>query len=361
MTVGRGLAFFVIITVAGLMGVFLYTTSLSDLPQIVQGLSPGWLALCLVVPPLADWFVSGLRMYLFTTVTAPKVTLLGCVRTCAVGAFVNAATPSQTGGGVAQIYALTREGATPGAALGILWMTFLATLLYYCLAAIALWKAASLGVVPGIHTSLPFIIAAGLFGGFSMLLLVALAHPVGALALLQRVTNWLERWRLPSSIARKINDALDECGDTVGRLAFEHKLRFAVAIGLSVVIFGNKYFAAYFAVRALGLSPPLLDLLIIQVFINVLIYFFPTPGGSGGAEVGGAVLMSRMVPGHLLGPITILWRSATVYLSVIVGGILLMRHVKRASADRDGVDDDLEAVERTGEATSTDEPTTPQS
>ncbi len=346
MTVRGGLALFVTITVAGLMGVFFYTTSLTDLPQILHRLSPGWLVLCLVLPPLADWVVSGLRMYLYSTVIAPDVSFFACVRTCAVGAFVNAATPSQTGGGVAQIYVLTKEGATPGAALGILWMTFLATLLYYCLAAIALWRAAVAGVVPGIDTSLPFVIAAALFGGFSVLLLVALAHPVGALAWLQRGVRWLESWRLPSRIAGKINDTLTECGETVGCLAFEHKLRFVVSIGLSVVIFGNKYFAAYLAARALGFSPPLLDLLIIQVFINVLIYFFPTPGGSGGAEIGGAVLMSRLIPGHFLGPFTVLWRSATVYLSVIVGGIVLMRLVRRASLDQLGMSDDLDEEQK---------------
>ena len=343
MTVRSGLALFVAISVAGLMGVFFYTTSLADLPQLFHRLSPGWLVLCLVVPPLVDWVVSGLRMYLYSTVIAPDVSFLACVRTCAVGAFVNAATPSQTGGGVAQIYVLTKEGATPGTALGILWMTFLATLLYYFLAAIALWRAAVAGVVPGISTSVPFIIAAALFGGFSVLLLVALAHPVGALAWLQRVVSWFERWRLPSRVAGRINETLAECGDTVGRLAFEHKLRFAVSIGLSVVIFGNKYIAAYLAARALGFSPPLLDLLIIQVFINVLIYFFPTPGGSGGAEVGGAVLMSRLVPDQLLGPFTVLWRSATVYLSVIVGGILLMRYIKQASPGEPDVNSVREA------------------
>jgi uncharacterized protein (TIRG00374 family) len=329
MTMRRGLMLFVAISVAAVMGVFFYTTDLAELPQLLRRISPGWLVLCLVVPPLADWTISGLRMYVFSTAIAPGLSFLACARTCAVGAFMGAATPSQTGGGVAQIYALVKEGATAGTALGILYMTFLATLIYYSLAAIALWAAASAGVVPGIHTSVPFIVAVALFGGLSVLLLVALAHPVRAQGWLRRVTSWLERRRLPSRIAHRINETFAESGDTVRCLAFEHKLRFAISIGLSVAIFGNKYFAAYLASRALGLSPPLLDLLIIQVFINVLIYFFPTPGGSGGAEVGGAVLMSGLVAGELLGPFTVLWRSATVYLSVVVGGTILMRHLRR--------------------------------
>ncbi len=329
MTIRRGLTLFVAISVAGVMGVFFYTTSLADLPQLLRRLSPGWLVLCLVVPPLADWLISGLRMYLFSTAIAPELSFLACARTCAVGAFMGAATPSQTGGGVAQIYVLVKEGATAGKALGILHMTFLATLIYYFFAAIALWGASAAGAVPGITTSVPFIIAVVLFGGLSLLLLVAVAHPVGARAWLRRVTSWLERWRLPTCIACRINDTFAESGDTVRSLASEHKLRFAISVGLSVAIFGNKYFAAYLAARALGLSPPLLELLIVQVFINVLIYFFPTPGGSGGAEVGGAVLMSGLVAGHLLGPFTVLWRSATVHLSVIVGGTILMRHLRR--------------------------------
>ena len=132
-------------------------------------------------------------------------------------------------------------------------------------------------------------------------------------------------------MVRSLDRALDECADTACGLARDHKRRFAAAVLLSGVIFGNKYLAAYFAALSLGLSPPVFDVMVIQVFINVLLYFFPTPGASGGAEISSAVLMSRLVPAELLGPYTLLWRTATMYLSVIVGGAILMGYLRRGS------------------------------
>lgn len=336
MTIRRGLLLFIALSVCALMGVFFYTATPGDLRQIAGHLQSRWLFLCLVVPPVADWMIAGLRMYLFANIVAPSVKYLACVRNCAVGAFMGAATPSQTGGGIAQTYVLVKEGATVGAALGILYLTFLSTLVFYCLAALGLWGLASESLMPGIESSAPFMLALALFGGLAGLGVAALACPAGAQRWLRRLTAWLERRRLPSHLALRIDSILEECGDTARQLALKHKLRFGAAVCLSIVIFGNKFLAAYFAARALGLSPPLLDLIVIQVFINVLMYFFPTPGASGGAELSAAILMSRLVPTELLGPFTVLWRSATMYLSVIVGGVILMRYLQRDSRRQAG-------------------------
>ena len=304
MTARAGLLLFLLISVSALMGVFFYTSEVDDLRRITDRVRPGWLRICLVLPPLADWLTAGLRMYLFTSVAAPSVTFLACARNCAVGAFMAAATPSQTGGGVAQTYVLVKEGASVGAGLGILYMTFLSTLVFYCLAVLGLWGLAHSGIAPGVGNSLPFLLAAMMFGGLTFLGIAAIARPDGT---------------------------LDECADTARGLALHHKRRFAAAVLLSALVFGNKYLAAYFAALSLGLSPPLFDLIVIQVVINVLLYFFPTPGASGGAELSAALLMSALVPAELLGPHTVLWRSATMYLSVLVGGAILMHYLRRES------------------------------
>jgi uncharacterized protein (TIRG00374 family) len=336
MTFRGGLCLFIALSVCALIGVFFYTAAPGDVAQIAESLEPHWLFLCLVVLPVADWLIAGLRMYLFSSIVAPSVNYLACVRNCAVGAFMGAATPSQTGGGVAQTYVLVKEGATLGAALGILYLTFLSTLVFYCLAALGLWGLASESLMPSVGTSAPFMLALALFGSLVGLGVAAIAYPAGTRRRLRRLTAWLERRRLPSRITLRIDSVLEECGDTARQLALKHKLRFAAAVCLSIVIFSNKFLAAYFAARGLGLSPPLLDLILIQVLINVLMYFFPTPGASGGAELSAAVLMSSMIPTELLGPFTVLWRSATMYLSVIVGGVILLRYLQRDSRRQAG-------------------------
>ena len=73
----------------------------------------------------------------------------------------------------------------------------------------------------------------------------------------------------------------------------------------------------------------MLELIIIQVFLHIMLYFFPTPGGSGGAEVGTAMVMQSLVPTALLPVYTLLWRTAVMYLSVLVGGLFLIQNIRK--------------------------------
>ena len=45
-----------------------------------------------------------------------------------------------------------------------------------------------------------------------------------------------------------------------------------------------------------------------MVLLNLVLYFSPTPGGSGVAEAGFVVLFSELLPGGLVGIMAVLWR-----------------------------------------------------
>jgi uncharacterized protein (TIRG00374 family) len=332
MTFRRGVSAFAILSVAAVVGVFFYTSTPGTLTELARAVNPALLATCILVPPLADWLVAGLRLRLFTSVLAPRVSYLACVRNCAVGGFMGAATPSQTGGGVAQAYVLVRDGATIAEAVATLFMTFLSTLVFYSALSVGLWVAAAAGALRGVAASGPFVIPVLLFGGLGALGLLVMARPAAARRWLEGVAPRLRRGRALGRAAARLAETLAQCGDAVGEVGRRHKLRFAASVGLSVLVFANKYLAGYLAARALGLDPPLVELILVQAFLNVLLYFFPTPGASGGAEVSAAVLMAPLVPAPLLAPYTLLWRTATTYLSVVVGGIVLVRYLRRDAA-----------------------------
>lgn len=334
MTVRHGLHLALLISVLSLVGIFLYTANLETLGSLPSHVNPFFLLLCIAGVPITDWLLAGLRIHIFSRVLAPQISYAACVRNSAVGAFMSAATPSQTGGSVAQVYVLVKEGASVAQAMSILFMAFLSTLVFYLSASVAMWMFATRAAIPGIETSTSFLIPTALFGALTIACLVTVTFPARVRAWLRRSTVWLEARRLPTRWARKVDDVLDECSELVRMTARHHKLRFGVSVFVSLLLFGNKFFAGYLAARALGLSPPIVDVMVVQVFINILIYFVPTPGASGVAELSTAVLMSRLVPEQMLGPFTVLWRIATLYLSVLFGGFLLARYLKRDSAGR---------------------------
>ena len=71
--------------------------------------------------------------------------------------------------------------------------------------------------------------------------------------------------------------------------------------------------------------------MVLQMFLHILLYFFPTPGGSGAAEVASAVVMQSLIPSALLPAYTLLWRTSIMYFPVLIGGIILIRYIRKST------------------------------
>ena len=58
----------------------------------------------------------------------------------------------------------------------------------------------------------------------------------------------------------------------------------------------RKLLAGYVALRVIGIEAHFVDVLLVQTLITFLLYFAPTPGASGIAEVLSAIVMTAYVP-----------------------------------------------------------------
>ena len=324
-----GLGFFVILSVLGVMGVFFLSTDTASLAQVADRINIDYLLLCIFVVPVVDWLIAGFRMWLFTRAVCPGISYIACVKNCVVGSFVGAATPSQAGGGIAQIYMLVKEGTKTGQAISILFMTFLSTLVFYALMSSSLWGLNTLGYLPDMGMNTPFALAAAMFVGLALVGILITANPQHAQHILGRFVAWAQTKKRAAIWATRLSTHLNDGWKTLNVLIRKHKLRFLLSVLTTIILFANKYLAAYLAIRALGLQGSLFELIIIQIFLHIMLYFFPTPGGSGAAEVGTAIMMQSLVPSALLPAYTLLWRTAIMYLSVLVGGLILVHYIRR--------------------------------
>jgi uncharacterized membrane protein YbhN (UPF0104 family) len=84
----------------------------------------------------------------------------------------------------------------------------------------------------------------------------------------------------------------------------------------------NKLLAGYVALRTLGLHTNFVDILLLQTFITFLLYFAPTPGSSGLAELLSAAVMKIYVQPPELPTYTLVWRFINSYATVIAGSLL---------------------------------------
>ena len=95
---------------------------------------------------------------------------------------------------------------------------------------------------------------------------------------------------------------------------------------LSLSFLLSRCLMAYLCLRFLGIQESTLGAVMeIQMALIFLIYFAPTPGGSGLAEGASLSLMATIVPVGFAPYYNLLWRSATLYLPASVGLFFLLR------------------------------------
>jgi len=335
----RGLEIFAVISLLGLAGLLLYGNNLERFAHALLTLKLQWLLVGLGLASL-DWFGGGLRLYVVARHVYPAQSLKGAILAGGLNTWAAYLTPSQTGGGPMMIYALKRYGTPlPEATVASL-MTFVATVIFFAIAgptAVFLGAGRSLtehGVIGD---------AFDLFDLFNVSLGGFLAVGLGIVALItfpglaRRLAGRLIRiaaGRGRAGLAEKIAGAeagVDRAHAAMRRFATPRGLLATLlCVVLSAPSHGNKLVAGFIVLKMLGIDVNFVDVVLLQTLITFLVYFAPTPGGSGLAELISAAVMSIYVPRELTPSYILLWRVLVSYLTVGFGSVIFWRWLKDA-------------------------------
>ncbi len=323
----RGLQVFIIISLVSFAAIFFLTRS-DNVEQAIGKFAPH---VFLLIPFFIafDWLGSGLRLYIFGKVLYPGISFRSCVRANLGNYFMAAITPAQTGGGPAQIYLLYADGMPAVEATSASLMTFLATAFFLIIA--AAFTFAFKGRVTLTNRMLHHLFNYGifffLFIGF--LVILALAFPNFYREAVIRVVGWISRLRKKDYLSgthwvNSMIDGVDRCHKHLIYFMKEKPLVLFLGIIVSGALFTAKFVLAYVVVVGLGCKASFTNVLLLQVVIVLINYFFPSPGGSGAAEFSSAALMASVVPKELIPYYVVLWRLFTTYISVTVGGFVII-------------------------------------
>jgi hypothetical protein len=172
----------------------------------------------------------------------------------------------------------------------------------------------------------------GMFVAIGVLMVGVILFPNTIRNLVHGLARHVGRWK-PDLAGRieHLRIGLDEMHDAFVKFFKTGRgwLALAGVVLLTALAFANKLLAGYFVLRALGLPAHFVDVLLVQTLVFFLLYFAPTPGGSGIAEILSAALMSIYVPDELLASYTVLWRLTTSYLTVTVGSLIFWHWLRR--------------------------------
>jgi uncharacterized protein (TIRG00374 family) len=324
------------------VGLLLYGNNWQAFVSAFLGLRWWWLLVGLGLASM-DWLGGGTRLWVVARHVHPGVRWRDMVISGGMSAWGAYLTPFQTGAGPMMMWTMRRAGVRLPEAVTSTFMTFVATVIFFAVAgplAILLGAGRSLaqhGVVLGITLYDLFKTSFLIF----VLIGIAMAFAMFFPRLLRDFVHWVASRleKRSAGVAARIErlregiDRAHECmvafGSPSGLLAL------VWAILLSAPSHANKLLAGYVAMRALGLPAHFVDILLVQTFISFLLYFAPTPGASGLAEVLSVAVMSIYVPRTLLPSYTVLWRFINSYATVAFGSWLFWRWLRRGLVGRE--------------------------
>jgi len=339
----RGLELFAVISLAGVVVVLaVYGENVQAVARGLIHIQWGWMVVGMGIAPMHR-FGGVTRLWVVARHVHPGVRLRDMIVAGGMSAWAAYLTPFQSGAGPTMMWVMGRAGVRLPEAMTSTFMTFVATVVFFAVAgplAIYLGAGKSLAqhnVVLGITYYGLFRTSLTIFGILGVLMLVAMVSPAWLRDAVQWLAGRLERrsHRIAARI-EQLRDGIDRahaCMVTFGNPKGWLALFWAVL--LSAPSHANKLLAGYVALRALGIPANFVDILLLQTFITFLLYFAPTPGSAGLAELLSAAVMQIYVGPSQLPTYALIWRFINSYATVIAGSLLFWHWMRRGLVGRE--------------------------
>ncbi len=344
----RGFELFLLVSLVSFVGLLFYGNNIGAFLEAIPKIKWWWTVLGIGLASM-DWIGGGLRNYVLARTVVPNPSLKGMILAGGMSAWAAYMTPLQSGAAPMMVYTMKRYGLPVPVGLTVTLMSFIATVVFFAVAgpiAIFFGAGKSLGthgVALGISLYDLFVGSLTVFFVLGVILVAVILFPRFVRDQVHRLAQVLGR-RSGRVAARleALERGINQASEAV--VMFNSPKGWG-ALGLAVILSGpshaNKLLAGYVALRALGIEAQFVDVLLLQTFITFLLYFAPTPGGSGIAELVSAAVMSIYVPRPLTPLYTLLWRLVLSYYTIVFGGLVFSHWVRQGLK---GIDQEPAAV-----------------
>lgn len=341
-SISHGLRIFIVLTLAGFLLIF-YLTGTRETVHAFRDFKFSYFFLAALLIGV-DFFSGACRIFIFIRKIgslSQRRAFWASFRANLSNVFLAAATPFQTGGGVAQIYMLHRAGISVSGATSVSIMNFVATLTFLLVAGLMVlrWMTRRFA---DFQFRFMLSFSSGVFYVATLFFLLFLFRPMtigrGVEWILLRFGRfWKKKSQTFERLALKIHGFVQDYQSHIVYFWKNEKPTLFHNFWLTLVLYLNKCFVAYVVLKGMGLNPDFFQVVSIQILLIFLIYFCPTPGASFLAEMSTAALMSLLIPTHLVSVFSVLWRFFTTYFGVIIGGVILMRVIGAPSTKQDEI------------------------
>ncbi len=299
-----------IVLVLVISGTVIYTTVDINTLQNITRFHAWSIALAIAFIGMGMFF-DGSRLMHLVRISNEDISRYQAIQVIFGNYFLALLTPGATGGAVAQLMFLRRAGVPTGkAAVLVIVRTLLSIFfLVLCMPFIFLHDE---GILPGVSNDTLVIITLLAFAGIIFLVWGARR------GVLDYVVIWGTK-RFSAAKRRKIFAFYRDTKSAISLLSESPR-------SMLLVFFesGLNLLCIYAVVPCLLLGLGVTDadwytVMGRMIFLNMLLYFTPTPGGAGVAEGGFVMLFTDSVPAGTVGIIAVCWRLIAEYIPFLIG------------------------------------------
>lgn len=287
---------------------------------------PGLLLIALGLMCIDVW-LGGLRVHHLAHRLARRVTLADSIRADLGNRCLAGITPWQTGGGAAQLYILQRAGLPLSGGVAVGTINFLVSTVVLVVLGLA--------ALPFVHRHLPGWLQTSTDATLGLLVVVLI---LGGLLIakgrFRRSAAPSPEDPAPSRLRRWADKSLafiHRSLEIARRLLLVHRGPVLNIFPITAGLFATKILYTIVVYRAFQPEGHVAELIGVTVILVLALNFAPTPGGSGVVEGSAAAyLADPLGPAASVG-FVLYWRLLTLYLPLLVGGLILLHQMGRDS------------------------------
>lgn len=288
---------------------------------------------------ILSWVFDAFRFMSFARAAGERIGFRLSICLTWLNYFGSAITPMQGGGGPFQVFVLYRNGVPVGKGIAItLTRTMVTLFIVGCVVAMTLIFAPDILSGSSFVTGVFYYVAAFVLLAWIVIGL-SLVYPEAVKKMGKIVTLLLKRVGVVKPmkvlrVVRLLNREIDNYTENF-RLFFTTGFSWFMS---GIVLSLGQLFCLWgilpTLVKAVGLPIHFGQAILIQALFNFVMYFVPTPGGSGFAEAGGATIFRYLIPWNLAGVMAIGWRFFTEYLAIGLGALVALRFLGWGMAEK---------------------------
>lgn len=337
MAVRKSFSIFVAVVVISIIGVLFFSID-SETFDILKTANHYLLLLALALV-VCGWGLDAAKFITLARAAGERLSFRMTMPVVWINYFGSAITPMQSGGGPFQVYMLYKNGVCVGKSIAI---TLVRTVQIIILLALVVPFAiiqepefiSQHAVVKWfVLYAVLFITAAACFITVSVIRPGWIKYILSGFLVKMRRASFIVRPRLLISTARRINTEIDAYNDNIKHFLAGGKLWFILSLVVATVHLCVYLSIMPVLIMAAGFQVEFFQCILVEALLLFLLYFVPTPGGSGVAEGGAAAVFALFVPWNLAGVLAIVWRVFSEYTGVALGTVIAVKMIGWGGAD----------------------------